>query len=784
MPGGKRAKQTSQIAQLLDVPGSWPDYLKPIAQEIGSKYHEFLGEAGKGKTGVVFKIKNSTNNHLYSLKTVGQKLDDREREKVRDTLKKEVEILQPLDHRCLPRIHERNLSGRLPYYVYAFHPGITFSEFKASDRKLNLEQSVFVIWSLMDVVKYLHEEGRTHCDLHTNNVLLSENVFQHGILVIDFGSGHRQSDPTPETANRGNVLFKDVVSQAHDRQTVSRREMRPDFQSFDFVALGSLLAQMERCFFGDASSIQSTAYFDFCRALRDGRISSWKDAHEKFLSVIDPYRILTATRKLFLSELGLPQAITVPGARAVPVGEACLAVVNTKVFQRLRNVKQLSFCDWYFPGASHTRFEHSLGVFNAAQQALNWLVHDRSFRDQFSERNIRGFLLAALVHDVGHYPFAHVLEHYVAGRFAGAGDEQEARKCVSHAQNTIHVLESDKELLAAISEHWGSEIANECIKVLENKVTVLSDLIDGPIDIDKIDYLGRDALHCGMPFGNGLDVQGLLRSMTCVDSAQHLGIRDTGVSAAEGLMILQDQMLASVYWQPSVRGIICMFHAVLAHIIRTDLGKLRDLTDALRKSSGDYDAITQIIIPRIRKDHPRQAGALERLVRMHAVPDFRDIYAAIRTYRISDQLAVESKSRSTVFETIVPVSAQPGSTIAIKWDYVSELRTAFRDAFKEKRISMANTDLVIDVPFGKNAHRMVYVSGDGQRPDYKITEVSHLNASIFERPAAFSSPIRVYVAPKLYTRAGGKLASIIKSADERFDARKISKSEATNNPTT
>ncbi len=773
---GRRKPRTKKVSQQLETPGTYPKYLLSVSEALEKEY-AFDGVFGEGKTGTAYRLKHKTNGRFYCLKTIAERVrGKKKREDVRKSLAKEVSILDPLRHRSLPAIYQRDLDAALPYYVCTSHGGKTLTEFKAGGGSLPLEHSVYVIWSLMDVLKYLHEHHRAHCDLHQNNVLLSGEVFRDGILIIDFGSGHRESGTAPQTENRGNVLFKDNRSQALNRESVSRSAFRTSFEGFDFAALGNLLAIMQPCFFGDASRAHVLAYAAFCRSLKDRRIESWKDAHERFLSVIDPHRIVTASKSLFLSDVGKPLYITIPGPRSVPIGTACLSVINTPAFQRLRAIRQLSFCEFYFPGATHTRFEHSLGVFGVAKEAVDHLVHDPEFADQFTEQNIRGLLLASLLHDVGHYPFAHVIEQYVAGRFP---EDRDAREIASHAQHSLKLIDDDEDLRAAIIKDWGENALIESKRILQGTIPVLSDLVDGPIDIDKIDYLTRDALHCGVPYGDGLDRQTLLRTICCVQNGQSLGIQERGIAATEGLMILQDQMLGSVYWQEIVRGIICMFHMALAHVVGTGVEELSLFVEKLKAAHGDHDALTNVVLPAIRAAESsaskgthrgKEKLGLEHLVRFHESPRFKDIYVPIVAYKQTDRPPVRYSAAKTIFEAIVPPPSLSMSMLPIEWRIVKVLRNCFIAAFKEKGVDLATTELAVDVPYGKGHSRMVFVKGTDGRLDYKITEASHLNPTIFEKPAAFLSVVRIYVPRHIYLRMESFLPSVRQSAEDKFYA--------------
>lgn len=758
----KRKAKGAAVSKQLPLEGSFPEHLYEIARDLSRRY-DYVEEIAKGKTAVTYKLSSRTNpNHFLCLKTVRPDISEGEvREKVRHTLANEVQILLPLSHRGLPTIIEHNTTGRLPYYVCSYHPGCTFGEFKRRHHTLSFQQSVFAIWSLMDVLKTLHKAGRTHCDLHQENVMISQDVFKDGLLVIDFGSGHRDSDSSPDTSNRGNVNFKDIDGQHHAGFQVKRDDARAGFAYSDFNALGRLLAIMQESFFSDASSSARAAYDDFCQSLQAGHLNDWGKVQDRFLSVLDPYRIISSNADLFLSARGTPQQVVIPVSRGVPVGDAPLSVINTQVFQRLRNVRQLSFCDWFFPGATHSRFEHSIGTFGVAKQVLDALVHDRQFRDIHSPEQIKAFFLAALLHDVGHYPFAHAVEQYAASRFP---NDVRAKDIVSHERHAIELLECDTELSAIVEKKWGAPTREQAIAILERKAFALSDLIDGPIDIDKMDYLMRDAVHCGIAFGDGLDVRSLVKALRVVNNGNNLGIEENGLSATEGLMVLQDQMLSSVYWHERVRGVICMFHAILAHLVKRDLGLLESLVKALKNAKGDNDALLNVLLPMARNYREPERDHLIRLVELFLYPRFPELYVPIRTYRRSDPPQLV---RFNIYQVIVAEQSSQ-SVLPINWRWVGALRDAFLHAFEEKGITAEPLQLVVDAPYGKNSRRMVYVQTHHGKGEMPITEVSHLNKSIFEQPAAFLSPIRVYVAPELYDKARNQLQSIVASAEEWF----------------
>lgn len=742
---------------------NFPEYLEPIAARISSEY-EFVDELSRGKTGCAYRIRSRRTDQFFCLKTISPEVTGSNRDKVRQTLENEFRILRPLRHHSLPAVFDQNFEIDLPYYICTYHSGVTFDAFRKSGKSLSLRQSIAVIWSLLDVLKYIHQEGRQHCDLHAKNVMLSTSIFGEGAMVIDFSSGHRESDSSPETINRGNVNFKDFDDQP--RAGLRGPRNLTGYQHSDFRALGLLLSQMQDCFFANATPTAKDTYAEFCRALIDGRLTKWGAVEERFLTVIDPYRCWNENADLFLSRRGRPQFIPIPATRGVMVGEGPLAVINTPVFQRLRKLKQLSFCDWFFPGATHTRFEHSLGVFHRASAAIKSLIHDRTFRDMVTAADVRGFLLAAILHDVGHYPFAHVIEQYAASRL---WDKPEGRAAASHLGHSLHLMEKDLELRAAVDTFWGEETRTAAQAVLRGKEPLLSELLDGPIDIDKIDYLERDAIHCGVAFGAGLDTDGLLRAMRCVRGGRQLGIDRSGVSAAEGLMVLQDQMLSSVYWHKTIRALTCMFHAALKHLVGTDAAKFCDLVAALKTCDSEAEAIDRALLRRAESLPAQERDATLALLRPLTATAFDQIYIPVSTHSPED--AAPKGSFTSVYDLIVIKKGfkedQPDQPI--HWPRVRRLRYAYVAALREASLAPASAQVIVDVPYGKASRKNVLVRNDDTGVESEITTVSHLKESIFTTPTAYLSPIRVYIAPEIgHGLLESEMKSIANRAEELF----------------
>ena len=165
-------------------------------------------------------------------------------------------------------------------------------------------------------------------------------------------------------------------------------------------------------------------------------------------------------------------------------------IIDTKEFQRLRDLKQLGAVSFVFPSANHTRFEHSLGVSHLAGIMASSL-REKHPGKQISDRDIELIRIAGLIHDIGHGPYSHLYDHYVR---QGGEPEHEERGCIIFKQLVQdHDLELSEEEVEDIIQmvhpskermhHWKYQI-------VANRIS--------HVDVDKIDYLQRDSYHIGL----------------------------------------------------------------------------------------------------------------------------------------------------------------------------------------------------------------------------------------------------------------------------------------------
>ena len=242
----------------------------------------------------------------------------------------------------------------------------------------------------------------------------------------------------------------------------------------------------------------------------------------------------------------------------VPITQRVQRIIDTPAFRRLSRISQLGMVAFVYPGATHTRMEHSLGVYRNAIEFLQRLSGADALGNVLSERDVKLFLTSALLHDIGHWPFCHLIEDM---RLTGIPrHEALARRLITQGEIAT-VLEQEWQLAP-------QDVANMIAPFSDDEIVsspdanssfaLMQTMLSGPIDIDKLDYLERDSLHAGVPYGRNFDRNRLVSSL-CIDTTRNrLAITDKGRTAAEMMVFARYVMFSEVYWHHAVRSATAM----------------------------------------------------------------------------------------------------------------------------------------------------------------------------------------------------------------------------------
>lgn len=240
-------------------------------------------------------------------------------------------------------------------------------------------------------------------------------------------------------------------------------------------------------------------------------------------------------------------------------------LVDSAPFQRLRRIRQLSEAHAVYPSAVHTRFEHSLGVYHLARSIIQRLG-TRGELGGITDDDAELVALAALLHDIGHHPGAHLLEEFgypgISHELAGAA------------------LFTTGEIGAILRE---SGIADAGCRVAElvrhEGLHPLGGIVSGPCDADKLDYLVRDAYHCGLP--SGFDQAHLASALTLLrdplTGRVEVGLDSDALVSFEQMLVSKNSLYRTVYFHPTVRCAMVMLRAIIVGALDARLLALEEL---------------------------------------------------------------------------------------------------------------------------------------------------------------------------------------------------------------
>lgn len=263
--------------------------------------------------------------------------------------------------------------------------------------------------------------------------------------------------------------------------------------------------------------------------------------------------------------------VRIPHEIDVPVTPRVQAIIDTAEFRRLARISQLGLVSLVYPAAHHTRFEHSLGVYRMALLYLKRLSYDSRFATAVSPHDAETLIVAALLHDLGHWPFCHPLEDM---RLPGVPEHE--------LFANSFLLEG--EIADTLRDDWGVQPRDVVALLSEEprdpQSRILASILSGPIDIDKMDYLYRDSLHAGVPYGLHFDQQRLIGSLCMNQAGDGLAIMDKGRTAAEMMVFARYVMFSEVYWHHAVRSATAMLQRAFWLLHRElDLDALFRLTE-------------------------------------------------------------------------------------------------------------------------------------------------------------------------------------------------------------
>lgn len=239
----------------------------------------------------------------------------------------------------------------------------------------------------------------------------------------------------------------------------------------------------------------------------------------------------------------------------IPLGPREEKLISTAAFLRLQKVKQLGFVYRIWPGATHTRYEHSIGCYHLTVRALRGLLQRGSDGGLagVSISSVQTLVVASLLHDIGHYPFSHTIEEL---GYPIMLHEKIGRSIIENGE-IASIIEQEYHLSP---ERVADVIDPPKTKALPPDDELLCHLLSGALDVDKLDYLPRDARACNVPYG-GVDVARLLASLRIhpnVQGQRRIVVTHKGISPLHSLLHARQEMFDNIYWHHTSRALQVM----------------------------------------------------------------------------------------------------------------------------------------------------------------------------------------------------------------------------------
>lgn len=289
-----------------------------------------------------------------------------------------------------------------------------------------------------------------------------------------------------------------------------------------------------------------------------------------------------------------------------------LELIDSAAFQRLRKIRQLGLACLVYPGAEHSRFTHSLGAYHLAQRVLNYLLEHPLGKGVLDDGSRRLVLIAALLHDIGHGPFSHLFE----GVFRDWG----MKEALDHEGWTKRIILEDREVNRIVRRIDRTAPMRICdLLTGAFKPRFLSDLISSQLDVDRFDYLLRDAHMTGAQYGR-FDREWLLRTLTLVDVnvvspfgdlGEDHGLPETkvaietrrGMNALEQHLLGRHYMYRNVYYHKTIRAAEGMLRVILkrASVLIRDGARmgnkvLRKLAQGKEVTTSEYMSLNDFTV--------------------------------------------------------------------------------------------------------------------------------------------------------------------------------------------
>lgn len=747
----------------------------------------------------------------------------------RKTFNREFRVLCQVTHHNVVKILDwghAELNGKVyPFIAMEYVAGEPFLS-ACSDPSLSAEEFLKLVDGALEGLEYLHSGANgtiLHSDIKSDNIRCHVAEYGAHAVLLDLGAAHFVGDqpgfqPTLDTFDieQETTLFVSTESIAHRRHRdlvgteIPFDVLREITPYFDLHATGVLLGQaLNTCI---VTKLEAELGRDVVHAIRLISERLRQDPDD------DYYRTTTQVRedwgKLrshYLAPIGIPElslaaqlqnSIPTP-RRNVTVTARLHKIVDHPLFQRLRDIPQLELASLLYPGAKHSRLQHALTTFDTAREYVAHLLNDPVFRLSTTKADIEATLLLALLHDIGHYPLSHMFEDLNAEQRLDVGQDDfdnwvptddelfwcyfdpgavpDSDRVSAYAAAIARAMEQThpgtSTLAQTTTRAFGSvrESIDSIRRIVDGQTKpeshaghlMLAAVLSSTIDVDKASYLADDSAATGIPYGAGIDLNGLLGSLRAplyadIKGRPIIAISDKGVAAAESLILARQWMFRRVYWHHTNRAIMAMCKAVIYDLLATKRLRMDKYLEDTAFSDANYAvAYLSDIYDRALQDEPTLGDSVNPIKGF--LKGRRVLHKRLISLSVSAD--VSEREESLGDEDIVKRLERAGVTARLELE--REIARMLSSLGKEQ---VHRGEILIDVP-----HKDRSGSADRQRTDvlvysrktpdrgYPLNKFTPVLRTLDDEWAHQANRVRVFIAPRIASVLGDRLS---KARDE------------------
>ncbi len=435
-----------------------------------------------------------------------------------------------------------------------------------------------ILIKVAKAIKHLHESNFYHCDIAPKNIFINSNDHIHPVLGdLGIAKDFNLNRDKVFVAGSKNYIPDNVRHHLNDEiDWEEYKTLQPAWDLYAFSKTGlEFISLIESSNQAWVKPLKSTF----------SQIIAGKSKCVEILALLERLEFLQPFHRELAKVPELSAGLTGKRRNLMPVESLSISwrvgkLIHHPALLRLGSVPQITMANQLFPGANHTRYEHSLGVMETVRRYLTALLDQDLFLEHLSVEKIETALICALLHNITRFPLSNIF-HEIKSK----NREELGRFSRGDLLKDIEKIKNKKGLtIAEVITNNFPAVNYECVKNIllgkkskfDNEDHFIYSLINSSLDARVVDFVRRDSLHLGIIKGDIFDLDELLRHFTI--SNHKLALKLTGVSVAEQIISLRYWLFQRVYWNSPNRKFCSMVRSIIL-----ELSEKTEFSDEFRK---------------------------------------------------------------------------------------------------------------------------------------------------------------------------------------------------------